>query len=328
MKRREFIAGLGSAAAWPMVARAQQDARVRRVGVLMPFAESDPEWRRRLQLFQQGLADLGWVEGRNLRIDARPAGPDLARQQSNARELVALADDVILAVGTPVTKALRDATQTIPIVFVGLPDPVAIGIVSNLARPEANVTGFMSYESSLAGKWLSLLKNMVPNLARVALLFHSEAGLMAPLYVRAAQDAGEHLILKITAASVHDAAAIEPAIVAMAGDDGGLLVLPDAFTIATRATTIALATKYRVPAIYTSRFWVAEGGLMSYGPGQQVPYRDGAGYVDRILRGAKPADLPVQLATKYELVLNLKTANALGRPVPPTLIAFADEVIE
>ena len=205
MKRREFITLLGgAAAAWPLAARAQQDGRVRRVGVLMAYAEADPEAQARFQAFRQGLADLGWVEGRNLRIDVRWAGADVARQQSHARELVALAPEVILASSTTATQALRDATRTIPIVFVTLSDPVATGVVSNLARPEANVTGFMSFEYSLAGKWLSLLKDMAPRLARVALLFNPDTAPFAPFYVRAAQDAGERLALKITAAGVRD----------------------------------------------------------------------------------------------------------------------------
>jgi putative ABC transport system substrate-binding protein len=307
--RREFITLLGGAAAWPLAARAQQDGRVRRVGVLMPFAEANQEAQARFAAFRQGLADLGWVEGRNLRLDVRWAGPDVASQQSQARELVALTPEVILAGSTIATQTLRDATRTIPIVFVNLNDPVATGVVSNLARPEANFTGFMSYEYSLAGKWLSLLKDMAPRLTRVALLFNPETVPFAPSYLRIAQDAGDRLALKVTASGVRDAAAIEPAIAAMAGAyDGGFVTLPDAFNLANRATTIALAAKYRVPAIYHNRSYPPSGGLMSYGPDQRLSYRDGATYVDRILRGAKPGDLPVQFATKFELVIGF---NAL-----------------
>jgi putative ABC transport system substrate-binding protein len=331
MRRREFISGLGSAtAAWPLAARAQQDGRMRRIGVLMGYAEADPEAQARIAAFRQGLADLGWVEGRNVRFDVRWTGGDDALQRSHASELVALAPDVILATNTPTALALRAATRTIPIVFVTLGDPVATGVVSNLARPDANVTGFMIYEHSMVGKWLSLLKDMEPRLVRVALLFNPDTMPQAPFYVRVAQDAGERLKLKITAAGVRDAAGIEPAIAAMAGsNDGGLLLLPDGgFNSSNRATTIALAAKYRVPAIYPSRPYVADGGLMSYGADQTLQYSDGATYVDRLLRGAKPADLPVQFATKFELVINLKTAKALGLEASQQLQSLADEVIE
>jgi putative ABC transport system substrate-binding protein len=326
MRRREFISLLGGAAVGPIAARAQQPDRVRRVGVLMPFAETDRDGQRPIQTFRQGLADLGWIEGRNLRIDVGWAGPDAAAQRSHARDLVALAPEVILASGTIASQALRDATRAIPIIFVGLSDPVATGIVSNLARPEANVTGFMNYEHSMAGKWLSLLKDVAPRLTRVAVLFHPEAT-WAPFYVRTAQDAGERLSLKVTAAVVPDVAAIEPAIAAMSGD-GGLVIFPDGFNIANRATTIALAAKHRVPAIYTGRYNVVDGGLMSYGAEILVAFRDGATYVDRILRGAKPGELPVQFATKFDLAINLKTAKALGLELPQTLLALADEIIE
>ena len=264
MKRREFITLLGSAAAaWPLAAGAQQDGRMRRVGVLMPFVEKNRDGQAPIQVFRERLAELGWVEGRNLRIDVAWAGPDVAAQRSHAHDLVARAPEVILASGTVATQALRDATRTIPIVFVGLSDPVATGIVSNLARPEANVTGFMNIEHSMAGKWLSLLKDMAPQLSRVAVLFHDGAP-WAVFYVRAAQDAGERLSLKTTAAVVRDVAGIEPAIAAMSGD-GGLVVFPDSFNITNRATIIALAARYRVPAIYAGRYNVVDGGLMSYG---------------------------------------------------------------
>jgi putative ABC transport system substrate-binding protein len=330
MRRREFITFLGgAAAAWPIAASAQQDGRLRRVGVLLPNADTDPQGQARVQAFRQGLGDLGWVEGRNLRIDVRWAGSDVARQHSYARELAALAPEVILVNGTSTTQALRDATRTIPIVFTALSDPVATGVVSNLARPEANVTGFMSYEHSLAGKWLSLLKDMTPRLARVAVLFNPDTTPFAPFYIRSAEDAGGPLGLKITAAGVRDVAAIEPAIAAMAGsDDSGLLVLPDGFIFLNSATTIALAAKHRVPAIYAGRFYAADGGLMSYGPDARLQFRNGATYVDRLLRGAKPGDLPVQFATKFDLVINLKTAKAMGIAVSQQLQFLADEVIE
>jgi putative ABC transport system substrate-binding protein len=329
IRRRELITLLGGAAAWPLTASAQQDTRMRRVGVLMGFAEADLDGQARFQAFRQGLADLGWVEGRNLRLDVRWSGLDVAHQRGDSRDLIMLVPDVILASSTPTTQALRDATRTIPIVFAALADPVSTGIVSNLARPEANITGFMSFEYSLAGKWLSLLKDMVPRLARVAVLFHPETAPYAPLFMRAAQDAGERLALKITAAGVADVPGIEAAIATMAGsDDGSLLVLPDGFNNQNRATTMALAAKYRVPAIYPDRHYAAEGGLISYGAEARRQFRDGATYVDRILRGAKPGELPVQFATKFELVINLKTAKALGLDVSQQLQYLADEVIE
>jgi putative tryptophan/tyrosine transport system substrate-binding protein len=328
VKRRNALALLGGAAAWPRAALAQQDGRVRRVGVLMGLAEADQEAQARFQAFRQGLADLGWVEGRNIHLDVRWAGADVPRQRSHARELVALAPDVILGANTTPTQALRDATRTIPIVFVTVADPVATGIVSNLARPEANVTGFMSYEYSMAGKWLSLLKDMAPRLARVALLFNPDTSPTSLFFVRAAQDAGAQLAIQVTAASVRDVAAIELAIAAMAGGDGGLVTLPDNFNVTSSATTIALASKYRVPAIYFARHFVGDGGLMCYGPDLRLQYRNGATYIDRILRGAKPGDLPVQFATKFEMVINLKTAKALGLDVSQQLQSIADEVIE
>jgi ABC-type uncharacterized transport system substrate-binding protein len=326
VNRRTVISLLGGAAVLPLAARAQQGDRQRRVGVLMPNAESDSEGQARIRAFRQGLADLGWVEGRNLRLDVRWASVDVARQQSHARELVTLRPEVILVNSTPATKALRDATRTIPIVFVSLSDPVASGVVSNLARPEANVTGFMPFEPSLASKWLSLLKDIAPQLARVAPLFNPGTAPFGP-FVRVAQEAGEGLALNISPAPVHDVAAIEPAVAAMAGG-GGLAVLPDSFNVENRRTIIALAAKYRVPAIYAARFFAVDGGLMSYGTDSVLQFRDGATYVDRILRGAKVSDLPVQFATKFELVINLKTVKALGLTVPDTLLARADEVIE
>jgi putative tryptophan/tyrosine transport system substrate-binding protein len=329
MQRRTFLSGLGAAAACPVAARAQQGERVRRVGVLTANAEADPEGQARIQAFRQGLTDLGWVEGRNLRLDVHWAGADVARQQSHARDLVTLAPDVILATNTTTTQALRDATRTIPIVFVYVSDPVVTRVVTNLPRPEANITGFMTFEHSLAGKWLSLLKDMAPRLARFALLFNPDTASSAPLFVRTAHEAGERLKLKITAASVGDAAGIETAIAAMAdSDDGGLLVVPDIFNTSNRATMIALAAKYRVPAIYFDRAFAVDGGLMSYGADAKLGFRDGATYVDRILRGAKPGELPVQFATKFELVINLKTAKALGLDVSQQLQFLADEVIE
>ena len=328
--RRQFITVLGGAATvWPLAARAQQPKQSRRVGVLMAYPENDSEAQARLQSFRQALAELGWIEGRSIRIDVRWAGTGAARQQRYARELVAGIPDVALATNTPSTRALRDSTRTIPIVFVDLSDPVANGIISNLPRPEGNVTGFTAFENSMGGKWVTLLKDISPGLARVALLFNPSTAPYSQLYVQSAQDVAERLAIKVTPTVFRDASEIETAISAMGGSgDTGLLVLPDISNTVNSATTIALATKHRVPAIYYARFYAADGGLMSYGTDQMRQYRDGATYVDHILRGAKPADFPVHFATKFELVINLKTAKALGLTVSDKLLALADEVIE
>jgi putative ABC transport system substrate-binding protein len=324
IRRRDFITLLGGAAMLPVAARAQQE-RMRRVGVLIPRPDSDQRAQARLQEFRGGLADLGWIEGRNLRLDTHWAGPDAAQQQRHARELVASSPEVILTTSTISTQAARYATRSIPIVFVSLSDPVATGLITNQARPEANVTGFMSYEYSLAGKWLSLLKDAAPRLGRVVLLFQPDvAAPYASYYLRAAQEAGEPLAVKTVAAGVRNAAEIEHAIAAGA-DDGGLMALPG---IQDMPTVIALAAEHRVPAIYSDRSYAVDGGLMSYGSEATSQYRESATYVDRILRGAKVAQLPVRFPTKFDLVINLKTAKALGLDVPATLLARADEVVE
>jgi len=329
MRRREFVGLIGGVAAWPLAARAQQDGRVRRVGVLMGFAQDDQESLARIGAFKQGLAAAGWIEGRNLSVDVRWAGPNVARQREAARDLISLMPEVVLATSTTVTQALRENTDRIPIVFVGLADPVITKVVSNLARPEGNVTGFMSFEYSLSEKWLSLLKDMTPGLKRVAVLFNPDSAPFAPFYLHAAHEAGQRLGLDVLAASVRNSADIEPAIASLAGSsDGGLFILPHPFAVPNRSQTILLTAKYRVAAMYYARFFVTEGGLMSYGPDVRVAYRDGATYVDRILHGAKPADLPVQFATKFELAINLKTAKALGLTVSQDLVSIADELIE
>jgi putative ABC transport system substrate-binding protein len=328
MKRRDFITLVGSAAAaWPLTARAQQE-RMRRVGVLIPRPDSDQRAQARVKAFREGLADLGWIDSRNLSLDVRWAGPDVARQREHARDLVASSSEVILTTSTISTQAARDATRSIPIVFVNLSDPVATGVITNQARPEANVTGFMSYEYSLAGKWLSLLKDAAPRLGRVVLLFQPDvAAPYASYYLRAAQEAGEPLAVKTVAAGVRNAAEIEHAIAAGAGaDDGGLMVLPG--ILQDMPTVIALAAKHRVPAIYPERSYAVDGGLMSYGSEATSQYRESATYVDRILRGAKVAELPVRFPTKFDLVINLKTAKALGLDVPATLLVRADDVVE
>jgi putative tryptophan/tyrosine transport system substrate-binding protein len=329
MRRRKFIAGLAGAVAWPVMARAQQGERLRRVGVLAAYAETDPEGQARFQVSFRALVDLGWVEGRNVRYDVRWAGTDVGQQRRYARELVTLTPDVILVNGTTATQALRDTTQTMPIVFVNIFDPVATGIVSSLSAPEGNLTGFTAFEGSMSGKWLGLLKMVVPRLARVAALSNPDTAPFAPLYLQAGQAAAERVAVKFTAAEVRSGEEIEAAIAALtSGGIGGLMILPDIFNVANSATIIESAARHRVPTIYYDRFFVADGGLISYGPIERLQYEYGATYVDRILRGSRPRDLPVQFVTKFESVINLKTARALGVSIPETLLATADNVIE
>ncbi len=326
MRRRELLILIATAAC-PNIVGAQQEKPRRRVGVLTGNIETDPDAQTRVQAFKQGLADLGWIEGRNLHIEVRWPGPDVARQQAYARELVALAPDVILTTSTPTTRALRDTTQTIPVVFVGLSDPVATGIVSNIARPEVNVTGFMLYEHSLAGKWLTLLKDMSPALKRVAVLFNPQTAPYASFYIRSAQEVSERLGVSVSGAEVSSVAEIDLALSRMEGSDGGVMVLPDGgFVAANNASLIALAAKYRVPAIYAVRVYALNGGLMSYGADLTSQFRDGATYVDQILRGVKPAELPVRFAAKFDLVINLRAADALGLRVPRHLMVGAEMV--
>ena len=326
MRRRELLILIATAAC-PNIVGAQQEKPRRRVGVLTGNIENDPDAQNRVQAFKQGLADLGWIEGRNLHIEVRWPGPDVARQQTYARELVALAPDVILATSTPTTRALRDTTQTIPVVFVGLSDPVATGIVSNIARPEVNVTGVMLYEHSLAGKWLTLLKDMSPALKRVAVLFNPQTAPYASFYIRSAQEVSERLGVSVSGAEVSSVAEIDLALSRMEGSDGGVMVLPDGgFVAANNASLIALAAKYRVPAIYAVRVYALNGGLMSYGADLTSQFRDGATYVDQILRGVKPAELPVRFAAKFDLVINLRAADALGLRVPRHLMVGAEMV--
>ncbi len=324
MRRREFIGLLGATFACG-ITRAQANG-LRRVGILTGNVAGDPDAQTRVQAFRKGLGDLGWVENRNLRIDVRWPGPDVIRQQSDARDLVATAPDVILATSTPTTKALKAASETIPVVFVGLSDPVATGVVSDLARPEANATGFMLYEHSLAKKWLNVLKAMAPAVSRVAVFFNPDTSPYAPFYIQAAQEEGERLALRVTAAGVRSADEIDPAIATLTdAGNGGLIILPDGgFTAKYGTTVIALAAKYRVPAIYAVRFYAANGGLMSYGADLTQQFYDGATYVDRILRGAKPGDLPVQFATKFQLSINIRTASALGLTIPRHLMVGAE----
>ena len=328
MKRRAFIALLGGAAAWPLAARAQKTERMRRIGVLLPAAADDAVFQARMGAFLQELALLGWGIGRNVRIDIRWGTTDAAEIRRQAAELVALAPDDILAGGISTVPSLMQATRTIPIVFVMVSDPVAAGFVDSLARPGGNVTGFMNYEYSMSGKWLELLKEVAPTVTRVAVLrdptISSGIGEFAAIQAVAPQ-----LGIDVSPMSVRDAAEIEHAVTAFAGiPNSGLIVTAGRLAVANRELILMLAARHKLPAVYFERFFVATGGFISYGPNYIDQFRRSAGYVDRILKGEKPADLPVQNPTKYELVVNLKTAKALGLDVPWILQQRADEVIE
>jgi putative tryptophan/tyrosine transport system substrate-binding protein len=326
IKRREFMILLGGAAAFPFAARAQQPDRVRRVGVLMGIAD-DPEGQGRVMVFKQALHALGWIEGRNVQYIYRWSAGDVVHARQFAKELLDLRSDVILANSTPIAIAVRDTTRTTPTVFVQVSDPVTAGVVQSLARPGGNLTGFTNFEPSIASKWLELVKRVAPNVTRVAYLFNPNT---APLfYAKAVEAAAPVLSLKPFAVEVHDAEEMEGVIEQFArASDSALLVLPDLFTATNRQSIVAIAARHRLPAVYPFRYFVAGGGLMSYGIEMLETYRQAAAYVDRILKGEKPADLPVQAPTKYELVINLKTAKALGLDLPATVLARADEVIE
>jgi putative ABC transport system substrate-binding protein len=329
MRRREFFALLGGAAgAWPLAARAQQSDRMRRIGVLMSLASDDPESMARIAAFLQGLQERGWTVGRNAQIDYRFDAGDAARSRKYAAELVALAPDVILATSTPVTAALLDATRTVPIVFVQVPDPVANGFVTSLSRPGGNATGFTVFEYGTSAKWLELLKEIAPRVTRVAVLRDPT---IAPGIgqLAAIQGVAPAFGVEVHPIGVREPGEIERAITAFArSSNDGLIVLANTLAIVHRDLIIALAARHRLPAVYAVRFFVTSGGLISYGFDSIDPYRRAAGYVDRILKGEKPADLPVQAPTKFELAINLKTAKALGLEVPATVLARADEVIE
>jgi putative ABC transport system substrate-binding protein len=329
MRRREFIAGLGGAAAWPLLARAQQAERVRRIGVLMALDENDPAAKPRLSAFTQALADLGWTVSRNVRMDLRWAGGDINRIRALARELVGLQPDIILVVGSTVaTAALQRETRTIPIVMVAVIEPVGSGLVAALNQPGGNTTGFGLYESSMGGKWLDLLSEIAPGLKRAAIMFNPNNA-PASVYMPSFEAAARSLKVVPIIAPVHDDGEIETAIVALGREPrGGLVLMPDSFVFAHRAPIILAAARNNVPAIYSLPTFARDGGLLSYGPDTVDIFRRAAPYVDRILRGEKPADLPVQFPTKFEMVLNLKTAKALGLAVPPSILVRADEVIE
>jgi putative tryptophan/tyrosine transport system substrate-binding protein len=329
IRRRDLITLLGGAAAWPLTVRGQQRERIRRIGVLVSTTEGDPAGLERITAFAQGLAELGWTVGRNVRIEYRWGAGDLERFRRYAAELVALSPDVILASGGSIVGALQQASRTVPIVFVTTIDPVGGGWVDSLSRPGTNATGFASYEFSMSGKWLELLKEIAPGVKRVAVIrdpsVPAGSGGLAAI-----QTVAPSLGAELTPVGVRDAGEIERAITAFArGPNGGLILVgPTSSVQRHRDLIVTLAARHRLPAVYSNRIFVTSGGLISYGPDSVDQYRLAARYVDRILKGERPADLPVQAPTKYELVINLKTAKTLGLEVPSTLLARADEVIE
>jgi putative ABC transport system substrate-binding protein len=328
MKRREFIAVIGGAAAWPFAARAQQAERMRRIGALMPWVANDPVASARISAFQQELQQLGWTDGRNIRFDIRYAAGNADETRKQAAELVALAPDVILGATSTSMVALNQATRTVPVVFVQVADPVGAGFVATLARPGGNASGFTLFEYGVSGKWVELLKEIAPPVKRAAVLRDpgSPAGIGQFAVI---QTVASPLGVELTPLDVRDAAEIEQAIESFArSSNGGLIVAASIIAALHHELTATLAARYRLPAVYSDAAFVSAGGLISYGPDRIDGYRRAAGYVDRILKGEMPADLPVQAPTKYELVINLRTAKSLGLTLPPTLLTRADGVIE
>jgi putative ABC transport system substrate-binding protein len=327
-RRRDFIAALGGAAAWPLAARAQQSDRVRRIGVLMNLAADDPESQARLTAFRQALQELGWADGRNVLIEYRWSVADVDRARKQAADLIAMVPDVILATASPAVTGLQQVTRTVPIVFVSVIDPVGAGFVASLARPGGNTTGFALYEYSLSGKWLEMLKQIEPRVTRVAVF--RDAAISSGIGQFAVIQAVAPLFgVELIPYDTHDAGEIEHAFTDIARRGiGGVIVTGSGPAAINRDLIIGLVSRHRLPAIYYSRYWVTAGGMISYGPDQVEGYRRAASYVDRILRGEKPSDLPVQAPTAYELVINLKTAKALGLTFPDKLLAIANEVIE
>jgi putative ABC transport system substrate-binding protein len=328
MRRRDFITLLGGAAAWPLAASAQQGNRVRRIGVLSPGDENDPVWKPRLSVFTQALADLGWAEPRNVRIDLRWAGGDINRTRAFAQELVGLQPDIIVTNATLATVAVQRETRTIPIVFASGGDPVASGIVPRLDRPGGNITGFASEEASLGGKWLELLSEIAPGLKRAAIMFNPDTAPVSA-YMPSFETAAQSLKVQPITAAIHSDVEIKTAVTALGREPGGgLVVMPDGFMIAHRAPIISATTRNNVPTVYYRSEFAEDGGLLSYRTDRVDLFRRAASYVDRILRGTKPGDLPVQIPVKYEMVLNRRTATALGLAIPPSILLRADEVIE
>jgi putative ABC transport system substrate-binding protein len=330
MRRREFITLLGSAAvAWPLAGGAQQPERMRRVGALMGFSESDPEGQIFIAAFREGLHKLGWTEGRNIRFDTRWAALDAGSVQRFAKELVALQPDLILSHVTPTTVALLQQTRTIPIIFVWVSDPVGSGFVASLARPGGNATGFTPIVGSLGGKWVELLKEIAPHVVRAVALFNPTMAPYAEYYLKPFKAAAASNGVEAITAPVHNVSELESVVAAQSREpNGGLVVMPDTFTVGHRTDITSLATRYLIPAVYWSHAFAEVGGLISYGPDVVDEFRRAASYADRILKGEKPSELPVQAPIKFKLVINLKTAKTLGIDVPPMLLARADEVLE
>jgi putative ABC transport system substrate-binding protein len=328
VRRRAFIAGIGSAAVWPLAGQAQQGDRVRRIGVLIPGDENDPSVKSRLSAFTQALADLGWTDGRNVRIELQWGEGDNNRIRALAQELASLQPDIIVAGGTSASVALQRETRTIPIVFAALSDPVATGLVARLDRPSGNITGFAAFEPTMEGKWLELLLEIAPGLKRAAIMFNPDTA-PASTHMPSFETAARSLKVEAITAPVHDDVEIETAIIALGREPGGgLVVTADAFVFAHRASIILAAARNNVPAVYRLSAFARDGGLLSYAADLVDITRRAASYVDRILRGAKPGDLPVQFPTKFEMVVNLKTAKTLGLTVPQSILLRADEVIE
>jgi putative tryptophan/tyrosine transport system substrate-binding protein len=329
MRRREFITLLGGAAAWPLAARAQQRERMRRIGVLMNLAADDTEAQARLAAFQQGLEKLGWSEGRNIHLDVRYALPTNEQQvQMLVKELLALSPDVVVAPATAPTAAFRRESRNVPIVFIAVGDPVGMGFIANLARPGSNLTGLTMYEGSVGGKWPAMLKEIDPRVTRAAFIINPKTSSFAH-FAREAETMAQSLAIELALSTIENAGDIGRVIESFASlPNGGLIFPPDATTTALRDLVVALAARYRLPAVYAWRQFVTAGGLMSYGIDFVDQFRQAASYVDRILRGSSPAELPVQAPTKYQTVLNLKTAKALDLTVPASLLVATDEVIE
>ena len=329
LKRREFIALVGGAAAWPLVARAQQPDQIRRIGVLVSTSESDREEQSRVSAFRDELQKLGWEEGRNTRIDYRWGALDAVSSQRFAKELAALQPDVILTSNTPTTVAMLQETRIVPIIFVNVTDPIGSGLATSFPRPGRNVTGFTNIESTMVGKWLELLKEIAPHLARVGILFNPATATYAENFVGPFKTAAVSFAAEAIAARVRDTSDLELVLASLAREpNSGLIAMPDPFLNVHRAVVTSLAARYRLPAIYWIRAFTERGGLLSYGNDVLDNYRRAAAYADRILKGAKPSELPIQAPVKFELVINLKTTKALGLTVPPSLLARADEVIE
>ena len=330
MRRREFINLIGGvAAAWPLAARAQQTDRMPRLAVLIPYAESDPEAQTWFKAFVQGMQAVGWSDGRNIRIDVRWAGGEVERIQRLAKDLVDLQPEVVFAMTTPSVNAVLRETRTIPIVFTQVTDPVAQGLVESLDRPRGSITGFTILEPEIAGKLVQVLKEIAPAISRAAVIFNPDTAPYHKLYMNSIETAADSFAMKAFEAPAHNRVEIEAAVSALAREPGGgVIAMSDGFTVTHRDLIIALAARYRLPAAYPFRFFVANGGLISYGVDLSDMQRRAAIYVDRILRGAKPADLPVQLPTKFELIINLTTAKAIGLTIPESFLLRADEVIE